>query len=223
MCGRYVTRTEDALGQEFRLLRVRWPQMSSYNIAPTRQVPAVRCTAEGREGLMMRWGLVPHWTRGNPAKFPLFNTRLETAASGAMTRDAWRRGQRCILPALGFYEWQQQASQRQPFYIHRRDEAFLALAGLWDRSVGEEGVEILSCTILTREAGVLVGEIHNTKHRQPVMLTPDAIDTWLEGAQAEALAATALYPDELLEAWPVSRRVNTATHDDAGLVERLSA
>lgn len=222
MCGRYVTRTEDSLEREFRLLRVRWPQMTAYNIAPTREVPVVRAQPEGREGLMMRWGLIPHWTHGKPARFPLFNTRLETLASNAMTRDAWRRGQRCILPALGFYEWQQQAGGRQPFYIHRRDEGFLAFAGIWDRSVGEDGVELLSCTILTREAGPLLAEIHNTKLRQPVMLDRSGIDAWLEGDSAMALVATAPLPDALLEAWPVSRRVNTVREDDPGLVQRLA-
>ena len=223
MCGRYVTRTEDSLEREFRLLRVRWPQMASYNIAPTRQVPVIRRVSEGREGLMMRWGLIPHWTHGQPARFPLFNSRLETIASGAMTRDAWRRGQRCILPALGFYEWQQQPEGRQPYYIHRRDAHFLALAGIWDESVPQEGEPLLSCAILTCEAGPLLGEIHNTKHRQPVMLEPAGVDAWLEGDADAAWAATARYPDALLEAWPVSRRVNAAGHDDTALVERLPA
>jgi putative SOS response-associated peptidase YedK len=221
MCGRYVTRTEAAVEREFRLLRVRWPQMSAFNIAPTREVPVVRRDAQGREGLMMRWGLVPHWTHGQPARFPLFNSRLETVATGAMTRDAWRRGQRCILPALGFYEWQQQPGGRQPYFIHRRDAAFIAFAGIWDRSAGPDGVELLSCSILTREAGPLLAEIHNTKLRQPVMLEAAGVDAWLEGDLAAALAATAPYPDALLEAWPVSRRVNSVTQDDAGLVERL--
>ncbi len=169
----------------------------------------------------MRWGLIPHWAKGVPGKFPGFNTRLETLTSGALTRDAWRRGQRCVLSALGFYEWQQQGQQKQPYYIHPADKEFLAMAGIWDRSTSADGTVVESCSIITMPAGALLADIHNTKLRQPLLLDEAGQEAWLTGSAEQALAAAVPYPDERLLAWPVSRRVNSAVNNDAALIEAL--
>jgi putative SOS response-associated peptidase YedK len=55
----------------------------------------------------------------------------------------------------------------------------------------------------------------------PVILDPAAREAWLDPAaepkQLEALLAPA--PDGILEAWPVSRRVNSPFNEDPSLVE----
>jgi len=60
------------------------------------------------------------------------------------------RGQRCILPASGFYEWHANADRsKTPFYITCADQPVFGFAGLWDSSKREDGTLLESCTIIT--------------------------------------------------------------------------
>lgn len=119
MCGRYVTRTEAAM-ERFWELRRPPPLFDSYNVAPTQQVPVVReIEDQGREAILMRWGLIPTWAKGLPQKYSPINATVERMQTAPAFRNAWRRSQRCLIPVLGFYEWQTIPSQKQkqPFLI----------------------------------------------------------------------------------------------------------
>ena len=67
---------------------------------------------------------------------------------------------------------------------------------------------------------------HHSKRRSTSMLEPailrrDQHETWLGGTPEEAFACLQPYPDELLSAWPVSRKVNSPAHDDPSLIEAV--
>jgi putative SOS response-associated peptidase YedK len=224
MCGRYVTPEQAAAEREFTLRRSSWRFSASYNVAPSLAVPVVRAGADGWEGVMMRWGLVPFFAHGVPPKYSTINARAETLASAASYRMPWRRGQRCILPAAGFYEWQVPAEGAKiPWFIRAADREVFGFAGLWDRSVGTDGSEVLSCTIITLPANALLARIHNLRQRMPAILEQaDQLD-WLGADAAAAQRALRPYPEQRLRAWPVSRRVNSPRNDDAGLIAPLAA
>src|ERR1051325_408382 len=57
----------------------------------------------------------------------------ETIASKPAFRDAFARGQRCIVPVDAFYEWQKVGTAKQPYAIVSADGLPLAMAGLWER------------------------------------------------------------------------------------------
>ena len=59
VCGRYVTKDQAAMERAFSVIKPWWRFEASYNVAPTQSVPIVRLTEGGREGVMMRWGLIP--------------------------------------------------------------------------------------------------------------------------------------------------------------------
>src|SRR4030095_10163225 len=103
-------------------------------------------------------------------------------------RGPWARGQRCVMPAAGFYEWQVQPDgTKKPYYIWPADDNELfPIAALWDRAKTEAGEYILSCAIITMPANELLAEIHNAKQRMPLILPPDAVDTWLSGTREQA-------------------------------------
>jgi len=137
----------------------------------------------------------------------------------------WQRGQRCILPALGFYEWQvlPDGKSKQLYYITLNDQHIFGFAGLWDSSAGADGIKIESCTIVTMPANKLMAEIHNAKHRMPAILAKEDLDTWLTAAPEEAFTVIKQYPDTHMVATPVSKRVNTPKNNDAELIAPILA
>ena len=225
MCGRYVSPDEASIEREFNLVRTEWKFPDNFNVAPTQTVPVVRMRAGEREGRLLRWGLIPFFARGIPPTYSTINARIETVRTSASYRGPWNRGQRCLILARGFYEWQVQpdGKSKVPYYIHLNDQEIFGFAGLWDSSRRADGEAIESCVHLTMPANRLVGEIHNTKHRMPAILTKDAREAWLAGTPEEAWAVLQPYPDEFMVAWPVSTRVNKPANQDAGLIAPLPA
>ncbi len=225
MCGRYVLAQIEKAVREFGLERASWALAPSYNIAPSRSVPVVRLAADGvREGVMMRWGLIPFFAQGEPPKYSTFNATVERIETGPAWRGPWRRGQRCILPATAFYEWHLNADgSKQPFAIEVVDQPLFGFAGLWERSVRADGAAIESCAIITLPANERMAEIHNSKKRMPAILRAADRASWLSSSAAQAQALLVPYPGELLHAYRVSHRINSPRSDDAGLVQPLAA
>jgi putative SOS response-associated peptidase YedK len=103
----------------------------------------------------MRWGLVPSWSPKplKELKAANFNARAETVAEKPFFRDAFRRT-RCLIPASGYYEWQNIATGKQPWYFTRADGEPMTFAGLWDEWKDKATGEVLkSCTFPSLVAG----------------------------------------------------------------------
>ena len=223
MCGRYVAQIDAALEREFRVLRSWSRELVSYNVAPTQEVPVVVSVGGVREGRFMRWGLIPHFAHGQAGPYATINARVETLRTSPAYRGAWQRGQRCLVIASGFYEWQVVAAAKQPWYITCADQPHFAFAGVWDRSTLHDGGVIESVTIVTLPASPFMADIHNTKHREPAILRAEDQETWLTGSADAAFACLKPYPDDLRSAWPVSRRVNAPKNNDAALIDPAAA
>jgi putative SOS response-associated peptidase YedK len=223
MCGRYVSPDDASLEREFNLVRTEWRFPANFNVAPTQQVPAIRAVAGVPQGVLLRWGLVPYFAKGSPGRYSTINARVETLETTASFRGPWRRAQRCILPAMGFYEWHVNPDgTKQPFYIHAEDQEIFGFAGLWDRSQAPGAAALESCTIITLPASPFMAAIHNAKGRMPAILPRALRDAWLTGGASEAKRALSAYPDEALAAYPVTKRVNTPRNNDENLIEPLS-
>jgi putative SOS response-associated peptidase YedK len=106
---------------------------------------------------------------------------------------------------------------KQPLLIRRRDGQPFAFAGLWEHWRGPEG-EVETCTILTTEANAVLAPIHD---RMPVILDPPLRPLARSGA-AEAEELLRPCPDEWLEAFPVSTRVNNVRNDVAELIAPMN-
>ncbi len=226
MCGRYVSPDDAAIEREFNVMRSAGMEIqASFNVVPSYDVPVVRNIDGARRLSLMRWGLVPFFAMGVPGKYGTHIARSETIDSKASYREPWKRGQRCILPALGFYEWQMQADgkSKQPFHIRAADQEVYGLAAIWDSSRRDDGVVVESCAVITVPANSMLAKIHNIEEpRMPVMLSRGDYETWLSGSVVEAGALLKQYPEELLLAWPVSTKVNKPeNNDDAKLIEQI--
>jgi putative SOS response-associated peptidase YedK len=222
MCGRYVSPDSASIEREFELLPAEWKFPASFNVAPSQAVPAIRLRGHRREAVLLRWGLVPFFAKGKIGSYSTINARLESIETSASYRGPWKRGQRCIVPAQGFYEWHVNADgTKQPFYIHLQDQAIFGFAGLWDRSVDADGVALESCTIVTMSANPFMAEIHNGKARMPAILSRAQRDTWLTGNAESARQLLRPYPDALMAAFAVGKRVNSPRNNDLHLIEPL--
>ena len=221
MCGRFtLTSTPEALAERFGLETA--PVLAPrYNVAPGQEVCAIRADASGRRSAgLLHWGLVPGWASDPAVGNRMINARWETLAEKPAFRDALRK-QRCLVPADGFYEWADRGGARQPFHIHRGDEALFGFAGLWDRWRDPEGEWLESCTIVTTQATGSIRELH---HRMPVILPTPHYGAWLDPAQRDSDALLALLEPASsppLVFHPVSTRVNRTGFDDPACLARV--
>ena len=214
MCGRFTLRTPARdLVEIFELLRE--PELSPrYNIAPTQRVAVVRQSGKDREIAVMRWGLVPSWSKDPKAGPPLINARAETVATKPSFRTAFKR-RRCLIPADGFYEWQKQADSKTkiPHYIRMSKDRAFAFAGLWECWHGSDAADLESCTIVTTEANNLMRPLHD---RMPVILPEENFAEWLDPKNENVPELEALlrpYAPSELTAFPISTMVNSPRNE----------
>jgi putative SOS response-associated peptidase YedK len=229
MCGRYAFYTPmEAVVRLFRVSEIHAHEIAPrYNIAPTQESPIVRLSpfldagehgAPPRELALARWGLVPFWAKDVKIGNRQINARAETVAQKPAFRAAFRQ-RRCLVPADGFFEWQKTAAGKQPWYIRAVGGQPLALAGLWELwDPPEGGAPLASYAIITTNGNAFMQPLHD---RMPVVLTAAAQDAWLDPAtpapELQALLAPA--PEDYLEAWPVSRRVNSPFNEEPSLLD----
>jgi len=223
MCGRFAV-VDDWPGLMTRFLfdlSGDGPKLPAPNVSPTQGVLAVRADADGsRVGSVFRWGLVPFWAKDLSIGQKMINARSETVATKPAFRNAFKQ-RRCLIPASGFYEWARDGGKRQPYFFRRRDGEPYAFAGIWDRWTSAQGEEVETVSILTTEANEVVGSVHP---RMPVILLPEAEDTWLSpAAPAELLLELARpYPVELMQGYPVTAAVNTPRYQGLDATQPLS-
>ncbi len=223
MCGRFSLITSgETIAEQFQLPEV--PSLPPrYNIAPTQPVAAVRQSPGNgaRELALLRWGLVPFWSKDPNIGARMINARSETVAHKPAFRAAFRQ-RRCLVLADGFYEWQRREGGKQPFYIRLRDERPFAFAGLWEHWQGPDETTIDSCTVLTTEPNDVIRPVHN---RMPVILAPEDYDLWLDPHIQEPEMLQPLlrpYPFQDMIAYPIGTWVNNPKHDGRRCIEPLA-
>src|SRR5262249_49292158 len=149
--------------------------------APTDPVMVVRANAEksAREIELMKWGLVPPWSKTGKMEFASINAKSETAATSAVFRNAFK-SRRCVVPADAYYEWQKLGdgpkAPKQPWVIARADGAPLIMAGLWDGWKNPSGEWLHTFTVMTTTPNETTAAIHN---RMPVILDLKDVPLWL--------------------------------------------
>jgi putative SOS response-associated peptidase YedK len=192
MCARFVSRIMAAME---RVVQVRWhdPFELIYNAAPSMRLSVVTAGDSGPEARAMKWGFIPGWWKQAQPPRLTINARSEEAPDKPMWRAAFR-GTRCLVPAVGWYEWRTEShidtatgeirELRQPHFIHLDGLEPFAFAGLWSSWRAEDGAEpLLTFSILTRAASPGLAALHD---RMPVVLPASTYDSWLDPANADA-------------------------------------
>jgi putative SOS response-associated peptidase YedK len=228
MCGRYGRR-----GDKQRIAE--WMQAHdtnvfdesyyapSYNVAPQSRQPAVRLNPDTgeRELTIMRWGLVPFWSKDARIAYSTINAKAETITTSPAFREAMKR-RRCLVPADWFYEWKKiDVKSKQPHAIALQDGSLFAFAGLWetwkDKATGQT---LETYTVITTDPNELMQTLHN---RMPVILHRQDYERWLASADPAQLPVDLLkpFPAEEMKAWPVSQDVGNVRNNRPELVEPI--
>ncbi len=229
MCGRYVPPEEAAIERVWRIDRRNWPGWikPAFNVAPTTEVPIIVHADDGATELLgARWGLVPSWWSKDTLPALTFNARSEEAAQ----KPTWRqslRSMRCLMPARGWYEWNEKEQVKsesgrmvnQPYFIYCPNAEVIAFASLWSVWERPGTAPIVSCALLTKEAAPGIAGIH---HRMPVVLAPDQQTMWLDpAASAPDVEAIIAGARQDFEAYAVSTQVNNARNNFPELLEKM--
>jgi putative SOS response-associated peptidase YedK len=220
MCGRV------RLSSDYSEIKIKlkfdptWPApnyAADWNKPPTEpMLVAIRSMDGARVPKMMKWGLIPHWSKDRKLQYSTINARSEDFRTKPAFRDAWKWGQRCLVVTDGFYEWKKldpKGKEKQPYAIAMADNAPMVMAGLWAKWKSPEGEQVLSCTILTCGPNDAMGELHD---RMPVILDEADWPKWMGEAPAtedELVALLKPSPDASLKIWPVGKMVGNVRNN----------
>lgn len=204
MCGRFsLTVDGEALRHYYNVDVGNMVYEPNSNIAPGQYIPVITGGAR-REATLMRWGLLPGWSREPARGYRMFNARAETVDRKPAFREPFLK-RRCLIPADAFYEWKKIDEKKVPFRIYLPGKHLFSLAGIWDCWAAADGSRVLSCSILTTDSNDFLKDIHD---RMPVILAEDEHQqTWLEERDiTEVKRLLHPYPGEMM-AVPCSLRV----------------
>lgn len=86
----------------------------------------------------------------------------------------------------GFFEWQKVKGKKYPYYISLQNDEVFVFEGIWSSWADTESGEIINTyAVITVEANELVGKIHNTKKRMPLILEPKKALQWIDKNSTE--------------------------------------
>jgi len=188
-----------------------------YNAAPLQMLPVVRQRPSGERVVhLLRWGLIPSWSKDDSIAAKLINARAETLAGKPSFRAAYK-ARRCIIPACGFFEWKAAEHGKQPYYIHPADGGLFGFAGLWERWSPRESSAIDTFTVITTAANDAIRPLHD---RMPVILDPQDYSIWFSRTtEPEHLRAViGTLPVTPVNLFPVSKGVGNVKNDSPDLI-----
>lgn len=221
MCGRYgFTFSDKELIERFDAEVFEFELRQSYNISPTHEEPVIERHSPNSVHLR-KWGIFPGFMKGGV----LINAQAEKLATSPVWKKAFMES-RSIIPAQWFYEWKVLEDGKQPYLIRLKSKEIMGFAGLVVTTKDKNGIENTGYVIITTEANPMMREIHNTKHRMPVILRKEDEDTWLnpDNVEPEQLKACLIqYPEDLMEAYPISSLVNKPANNFPEITKEVSA
>jgi len=130
------------------------------------------------------WGLIPFWAKDQSFRKNTLNAKIETITELPSFRNAVKN--RCLILVDGFYEWKwldPKGKEKQQYLITLSNDEPYAIGGIFSEWIDKQtGKIIKSYAMVTTEANELMAEIHNTKKRMPLILTPENEKLWLDAS-----------------------------------------
>jgi putative SOS response-associated peptidase YedK len=202
MCGRFVgnfnthdlfNEMNDAVsdaGFELDLPDTDSPLLRNFNVAPTTAIPILRFSNGVVRLDIVRWGLLPIWSKDPSKGAQMINARSETITEKPSFRGLVK-GHRCVT---------------------RSDGHLMLGAGLWSESPIVE--EERTCALITRDS---TGDLDFIHDRSPVEFHAQEALEWLSSSEPPL---ELFHPEHQprFATIRVSTRVNSVRNNDASLV-----
>lgn len=164
-------------------------------VFPTGLAPFIRRAEDGSGHKRVdagAFGLLPFFAKEIAYGRRTYNARSETVATLPSFRDAWKRGQRCIVPAEAIFEPCWETGRAVRWRIAQDADVPMAIAGLYTRWRHPDGHEMFSFAMLTVNADghPVMQRFHRPEDekRMVVILDPSDQDHWLACSPDEARA-----------------------------------
>lgn len=216
MCNRYTSPAEADIERFWHVGRqnpLRWWDETLHPRGFGPFIRRARDEVDYRKELVAgQWALIPPWAKEPTLKFSTNNARSEEVVEKASYKDAWRRGQRCIIPALDFDEPCWETGKNVWWRFRRADGQPWGLAGLWntwiERATGEVH-ESYTMLTLNADAHPLMRRMHKPDPKLPadqqdkrsvIPIELADVDQWLAGTVKDAQALLKLAPVDVFEA-----------------------
>jgi putative SOS response-associated peptidase YedK len=234
MCGRYGRRADkqriaewfhthntDVFNDEY--YEINSTRLApSYNISPESIQPVVRLDHDTGERVLalMKWGLVPYWSKTSKANFSSINARSDKLESSGAWREPWKH-RRCLIPTNFFFEWEPLTKEEEkkklskPWAVSLADDGLFAFGGIWDRWKGQnentDEIIVESFSIITTDPNEVLEPFHN---RSPLIIEPKDYERWLAPAEPSQLPIDLVrsYPAEEMKAWRVAKLQGNGPH-----------
>ncbi|MDI3534594.1 MAG: hypothetical protein PWQ82_959 [Thermosediminibacterales bacterium] len=219
LCGRYTLTVDGKTLKDFFQIDLEgFDFKPRYNIAPGQSVPVVCGNPDNKKIFLMRWGLIPEWSKKLSIGYKMINARAETIDKKPAFRNSFYN-RRCLIPADGFYEWKKENSKKLPVRIILPDKKIFAFAGIWDCWASTDGSKIFSFSIITTSANDYIKDIHE---RMPVILAEiDQQNKWLGLNETDKLKNLLKPYDGDIFAYKVSTLVNFPKNDNPHCIKKL--
>ena len=136
---------------------------------PSNQIPIIELKNHQLTGNLFKWG---YQLSNNKL---VINARQETLSQKTLFKDDLKN-HRCIIPASGFYEWDE---YKQKFSFEHPRRKPLLMAGIYRQFQQQKEV-----TIITTKANDSINNIHQ---RMPLIFNWQQAKDWLNNQQIELL------------------------------------
>jgi putative SOS response-associated peptidase YedK len=193
----------------------------NYNISPT-QTGSVIVNRDGVNTLEhMKWGFIPATAKNNNSVFRYKTYMIKS--EGIFDKPASRQAiehSRCLIPANGYYEWQQTQDGKLPFYIRPNDQQLFAFAGVHSSWTDPEGNQWNTYAIIT----AMQDRSPKKDLRRPLILRPGDEAEWLDPTVSDMNTLYGLmrpYSEDTLQIHRVTTDVKNAKRNDARLIAPL--
>lgn len=191
-----------------------------FNAAPQMELPII--TSEATDKLCWyRWGLMPYDSVDAHMGDKLLNARIETIKAKRPFADLIS-SKRCIVPADGFFLWQDTDGKSTPYLFKKDHDALFGIAGIWDswKDEFDENITFSTFSIITVESP---DNIKSINERMPAIIPEEFEKNWLSKSFKTKDIAEVLKPQhgDLYTSHIVSDKVNDERNNTREVLRRI--
>lgn len=193
----------------------------NYNISPTHTGSVIVSRGGVHTLQRMKWGFVPATAKNTNSVFRYKTYMIKS--EGIFDKPASRQTvshKRCLVPANGYYEWQQTPDGKLPFYVRPTDQELFSFAGVYSSWKDPDGTEWDTYAIIT----AVQDRSPKQDLRRPIILRPSDEADWLNPDVDDMNTLYGLmrpYSEDMLQIHRVTADVKNSKRNDARLIEQL--